>query len=271
MDVAAPLVQASHVSVSLGRKPVPILHEICFSVHEGSLVGLLGPNGSGKTTLLRTVSGLLPYTGSLQLYSSEVSTWNTRALARRVAVVRQNTQLLFDFTVQEIVLLGLSPHKRLLEGTSRHDYARVKAALMQVDLNGYQERSILSLSGGERQRVFLAQALVQDATLLLLDEPTTHLDVHHQHRFLQQIRAHVAEGRNALAVFHDLELAARYCTHLIVLDGGRLIAEGTPADVLTEALLASVFKMRTRIRNDQGGELRVAYDLPLPDAATRTP
>ncbi len=199
------------------------------------------------------------------LDGKELTSWKARSLARSVASVRQGAQLLFDFSVQEMVLLGLSPHKRLLESTSTEDLERVNKALAEVDLARYQRRSILSLSGGERQRVFLAQALVQDAGLLLLDEPTTHLDVHHQHGFLQLVRALVEAGRSAIAVFHDIELAARFCTHLLVLDEGRLIADGTPQEVVTQALLASVFKMRTRIVPNYGGTLRIAYEMPLAD------
>ncbi len=255
------LLHAAGLSVSLGRKT--ILQDVTFSLQPGTLVGLLGPNGSGKTTLLRAISGLIRYTGSLSLYGKEVSTWRTRSLARQVAIVRQGAQLLFDFTVQEMVLLGLSPHKRLLEGTSSADLNRVGAALAQVDLANYQQRSILVLSGGERQRVFLAQALAQDAGLLLLDEPTTHLDVHHQHGFLRLVCQLVDEGRSAISVFHDIELAARFCSHLLVVDGGRLVASGAPQAVVTEELMASVFKMQARVTRTGRGMLHIAYEKPL--------
>ena len=256
-----PLVMADHLHITLSRKP--ILRAVTFALQPGTLVGLIGPNGSGKTTLLRAISGLVQYKGSLKLRGTEVRAWKARALAREIAFVRQSVQLLFDFTVQELVLLGLSPHKKLLESTSSDDRARVERALAQVDLAGFGARSMLSLSGGERQRAYLAQALAQDAQLLLLDEPTTHLDVHHQHGFLQLILGLVAAGRSALAVFHDIEMAAHFCTHLLVLDGGRLIAVGKPDEVITESVLASVFRMRTQITYNHGGTLRIAFGLPL--------
>ena len=255
--VSAALLRAAGLSVTLGRTPT--LQDVSFTLESGTLVGLVGPNGSGKTTLLRAICGLLPYQGSLRLRNQEVSTWKARALAQHVAFVRQGAQLSFDFTVREMVLLGLSPHKRLLEHTSNSDHQRAQVALDRVDLSGFEGRSMLSLSGGERQRVYLAQALVQNAELLLLDEPTTHLDVHHQHGFLQLVSTLVDSGRAGLAVFHDLELAARYCSHLLVLSGGRLVAQGPPQDTITEALLASVFQMRATVDGTGGPALRIAY------------
>ncbi len=249
--------------MALGRRPAPILHDLGFSVQAGTLTGLLGPNGSGKTTLLRAICGLVPYAGSLQLQGTEIADWRARALARSVAIVRQGAQLLFDFSVQEMALLGLSPHKRLLESTSARDLERAHQALAQVGLASFYRRSMFSLSGGERQRVYLAQALVQDASLLLLDEPTTHLDVHHQHGFLRTVVDLVKAGRSSMAVFHDIELAARYCKYLMILDRGRLAAHGTPHEVVTEAMLASVFKMRSRVSATATGGLRITYEQPM--------
>ena len=241
----------------------PILRDLDFMVEAGSWVGLLGPNGSGKTTLMRTLSGLLPYAGTLTLTERPIHTWKAPALARQVAFLRQSTPISFDFTVEELVLLGRSPHKGWLERYTHEDHQRVTHALARVDMDGFARRSVLSLSGGERQRVFLAQALVQESDLLLLDEPTTHLDVHHQFEFLNLVRDLVEAGRTVVAVFHDIELAARYADHLLVLDEGRLVAAGPPADVLTEALLASVFRMQARLDTMDDGTLRISYEMPV--------
>jgi iron complex transport system ATP-binding protein len=132
-----------------------------------------------------------------------------------------------------------------------------------VDLEGFADRSVLSLSGGETQRVFLAQALVQEADLLLLDEPTSHLDVHYQFAFMEQVAALVERGRTVLAVFHDLELAARYADHLLVLQGGRLISQGTPASVLTPKRIAEVFGMEATVDRSADGPLRIEYRTPV--------
>ena len=191
--------------------------------------------------------GLVPYTGSLTLHGKEVRCWKPRSLATLLALVRQTTPLSFDFTVQEVVSLGRSPHKGLLERDTRRDRTMVDRALERVDLAGFGDRSIHSLSGGESRRAFLAQALVQDAELLLLDEPTSHLDVHHQFRFLHLLRELVDSGRTTVVVFHDIELAARFSDVLFILRHGRLAAAGSPDDVLTTGMIASVFRMRSTI------------------------
>ena len=255
-----PLVVAEDLRVALDG--TPILHGLDFAVEAGTWVGLLGPNGSGKTTLLRALAGVLPYQGRLDLDGRAVRAWKPRALARRLAVLRQTTPLSFDFSVEELVLLGRTAHKGWLDRYDAADRARVREALAHVDLDAFARRSVLALSGGERQRVLLAQALVQESDLLLLDEPTAHLDVHYQFEFLDVVRALVAAGRTVIAVFHDLEQAARYADHLLVLDQGRLVADGPPRHVLTEALLASVFRMRARVES-AGERLRILYEAPV--------
>jgi len=241
----------------------PVLHDLDFEIEDGTWVGLLGPNGSGKTTLLRTLSGLLPYKGHLALDGHPLRAWKAQALARQVAFVRQSTPLSFDFTVNELVLLGRSPHKGWLESYTLLDRERLQQALERVDILPLSGRSVLSLSGGERQRAFLAQALVQESRLLLLDEPTMHLDVHHQFAFLNLVRELVEAGRTVVAVFHDIALAARYADRLLVLDAGRLAAAGPPTAVLTPALLASVFRMYTELETAADGTLRIHYQTPI--------
>ena len=256
-----PLIAAHQLRIKIDGKR--ILHNLDFQIESGTQVGLIGPNGSGKTTLLRTMSGLLRYEGSLTMLGMEVHAWKARALARQMAFVRQATALSFDFKVREMVLLGRAPHKGFLEGDNRVDLERASWALDRVDLAGFSKRSILSLSGGELQRVFLAQALVQDADLLLLDEPTTHLDVHHQYGFLGLVGELVQSGKTSIAVFHDIELAVRYSQYLLVLDKGHLVASGDPLDIVTEQLLASVFSMRTRVEVAASGRLLISYEEPV--------
>ena len=242
----------------------PIVRGVNFSVEAGTCTALLGPNGSGKTTLLRAISGVLSYAGRLDFDGQPVRDWPVRALARRLAFVRQAPSLSFDLRVEDLVALGRAPHKPLLEGRSPADRARVQSALRAVELAGFEERSARSLSGGELQRAFLAQALVQEADLLLLDEPTAHLDVHYQYAFLERVRRLTGEGRTVLAAVHDLELAARYADRLLVLDsGGRLAASGPPAEVLTPALIAEVFRMNARVETSPGQPLRIRYLAPV--------
>lgn len=258
---AVALLSVDHLGVSLDGHQ--ILRDVSFEVSSGAWIGLLGPNGSGKTTLLRAIGGHLPFEGHIELMGRPLDQWNVQERARRLAFVRQAPTLTFDFTVKDLVLLGRAPHRGWLEAYHRSDRDRVQEALAQVDLEGFASRSVLSLSGGEMQRVFLAQALVQEADLLLLDEPTAHLDVHYQFSFMERVQSQVAEGRTVLAVFHDLELAARYADQLLVLKDGELWDRGEPSSVLTSECIAEVFGMQARIERRPDGSLLIDYVGPV--------
>ena len=262
--LASELLKAHRLSVELGGNR--ILHDLTFSMSPGRLIGLLGPNGSGKTTLLRSIGGLLTYRGNLALLGREVREWRPRDLARTLAFVRQSVSLSFDFTVSELILLGRSPHKRWLEDYTSEDRLRMAEAVEQVDLHGFEGRSVLSLSGGELQRVFLAQALVQESDIILLDEPTAHLDVHHQFEFMDLIRDLVGRGRTAVAVFHDLQMASRYADDLLVLHKGGLAGWGPPDAVLTENLIADVFRMRALVRHTETAHIEYLAPVPKNEA-----
>lgn len=260
-EMTGPVIEVRGVGVTL--EATRILHDVTFSVQGGRLIGLLGPNGSGKTTLLRAMSGLLPFNGRIQLDGRPIRDWKPRELARRLAFVRQSVSLSFDFNVSELVLLGRSPHKGWLTDYGSDDLTRMAAALHRVDLAGFEDRSVLSLSGGELQRVFLAQALVQEAGVLLLDEPTAHLDVHYQFEFMNIIRTLVAGGRTAVSVFHDLEMAGRFADELLVLNGGRMAAFGSPQEVLSQELIAEVFRMDACVGREPSGHTHIQYERPI--------
>jgi len=255
------VISASKLNVSLSG--TPIIRGVGFNIEQGSFTGILGPNGSGKTTILRTLAGLIPFTGSLLLEQKPIESWSARALAQRLAFVRQSHAIPFDFKVEELILLGRSPHKQLLSSYDQSDTKLVQNALRLVDMSGFAARSYSSLSGGEQQRVFLAQALVQEADILLLDEPTTYLDVHHQFEFLHHVRSLVDTGKTVVGAFHDLELAARFCDHLIVFSEGLVAADGSPKDVLDAELLASVFRMNATVYHTREDSLRIHYETPL--------
>jgi iron complex transport system ATP-binding protein len=240
-----------------------ILEGLGFEVDAGAWVGLLGPNGSGKTTLLRAIGAHIPFEGEIRLDGRSVTDYSAAERARRVAYVRQAPSLNFDFTVEQLVLLGRAPHRGWLQSYRAEDRARVRTALRRVDLEGFADRSVLSLSGGELQRVFLAQALVQETPLLMLDEPTSHLDVHYQFAFMEQVHALVDRGQTVLTVFHDLELAARHADRLLLLDRGRLVADGAPAAVLTPQAIAEIFGMRAEVERRPDGGLRIEYLAPV--------
>lgn len=263
-----PLLSVDDLHVALDGHE--ILADVSFEIEAGTWIGLVGPNGSGKTTLLRAIGAHIPFDGTIRLDGRRVEAWSARARARRLAYVQQAASLTFDFTVEELVLLGRAPHRGWLQSYRADDRSLVREALSMVDLEGFAGRSVLSLSGGETQRVFLAQALVQEADLLLLDEPTSHLDVHYQFAFMEQVKALVEGGRTVLAVFHDLELAARYADRLLVLQDGRLVARGKPAAVLTPERIAEVFGMRARTERGDDGTLRIEYRAPVP-AASQAP
>lgn len=255
------LIHASGLDVAFGDKA--ILHGLDFEIENGQWTALLGPNGSGKTTLLRAISGLIPFSGTLKLDGKDISAWSHRALARRVAFVRQTHTISFDFRVMDLVLLGRSPHKSMLSVYNHSDEQLASEALQRLDLTGFEQRSFHSLSGGEQQRVFLAQALVQEADLLILDEPTTFLDVHHQFEFLEHVRTMVEAGTTVIGAIHDLELAARFADRVMVLDRGHLKDSGAPAEVLTAELLASVFRMEARVESHADRFVRIDYARPL--------
>lgn len=241
---------------------VSILHKVGFEMESGGLYGLVGPNGSGKTTLMRALSGVLPFRGEILLQGRPIGSWKPRELAREMAFVRQHIPLSFDFSVSELVLMGRTPHKGWLAGYDDDDRDRLEEALRRVDLIGFEARSVLSLSGGELQRVFLAQALVQEARILLLDEPIAHLDVHYQFGFMELVSELVQHGHTALVVFHDLEMAARYSDTVLVMAGGRLIAAGAPEDVITSDIIARVFRMEASIHPTAEG-LHIIYHAPI--------
>ncbi len=250
------VLSADALGVSLGGREV--LAGLAFQVRPGERIAVVGPNGAGKTTLLRAVAGLIPYGGRLALWGHEVREWPARARAKKVALVRQQAELAVDFTAAEIVALGRSPHLGWTERLGADDRACVDAALGAVDLGALAGRPVTQLSGGEQQRVALAQALAQDAPLLLLDEPTAHLDVRHQLDLLARLATLADAGKTVVAALHDLDRAARFADRLWVLAEGTLVADGPPADVLTPDLLRRAFGVEAEVEAASDG-LRVRY------------
>nr|WP_223182500.1 MULTISPECIES: ABC transporter ATP-binding protein [unclassified Streptomyces] len=216
-----------------------------LTVRPGETVGLIGPNGSGKTTLLRCVYGTLaPTAGHALLGGEDLRALGPKARARRVATVPQDGAVEFELTVRELVALGRSPHKRFWEGDTGADHERAGRALARVGLADLADRPYPTLSGGERQRALVARALVQEPELLVLDEPTNHLDIRHQLDVLALVRT---LGTTNLLALHDLNLAGAYCDRLYVLERGRVVTGGTPAEVLTPALLAAVYGVEAEV------------------------
>ena len=221
----------------------PVVAGIIFQVHQGEFVGLIGPNGSGKSTLLRVISRVLsPRKGVVLIDEREISEFGREELARRLAVVAQESQLHFDFTVSEIVRMGRIPHLKRFQREGIEDECIVDQALHLTDLKPFANRLVTALSGGERQRVAIARALAQTPEILLLDEPTAHLDLNYQLSLLDLIwKLNRTEGLTVLVVLHDLNLAAQYCDKLILLQKGRIYNVGRSNNVITEAAIREVY------------------------------
>jgi iron complex transport system ATP-binding protein len=219
-----------------------VLDRVSFSARAGEFVGLLGPNGAGKSTLVRLVAGLLaPSGGAVRLAGEDPHAAPRRRVARLCALVPQEPAVAWPFTVREAVMMGRAPHQGLLGVADRLDRGAVEGALEACDLLHLAGRRLDALSGGERRRVFFARALAQEPRVLLLDEPTAFLDLGHQVAAMRMARLAAQGGLCVVAVLHDLNLAAAACDRLAVLSGGRLVAEGPPAEVLTEARIAEVW------------------------------
>lgn len=243
--------RADALSVRLGSRAV--LRDVTLRAEPGAVTILLGPNGSGKTTLLRALAGLVPYGGSIYLGDAELGAWRRTALAQARAYVEQSATLAFGFTALDVALLGRLPHRSGLATPTPDDDAKAHAALEAVGMVWAADRSVSALSGGEQRRVALARALVQEARVLLLDEPTAHLDVRHALTFLDVMRAQAASGCTVVAALHDLGWAGRYADHLVLLDTGRVVASGAPAEVLTPARIAEVYGVRAEVETDGSG------------------
>ena len=234
-----------------------IVQEVTLAA-DGDVVGLVGPNGSGKSTVLRTLYRVLrPAAGTVSVDGRDVWDQPAREAARTTAAVVQDGPADVDLSVAEYVTTGRIPHGRLLSAPGRGDREAVDAALDAAGAAALASRHVATLSGGERQRVHLARALAQQPAVLVLDEPTNHLDVAHQLQLLTLVRS---LGVTTLVTLHDLNLAAAYCDRVVVLDGGRVVASGEPADVLTPELLLDVFGvLAAPLVNPLTGRLLLAY------------
>ncbi|VXD04642.1 ABC transporter related protein [Pseudomonas sp. 8Z] len=222
-----------------------LLDAIDLEIGDGELLGLIGPNGSGKTSLLRCAYRFQrPCSGSVELGGEALWQRPPRWSAQRVAVVLQEFPQDFGLRVHEVAAMGRTPHKGLFDGDDGEDQRLVDEALARVGLSERAQQDFAHLSGGEKQRALLARALVQQPQLLILDEPTNHLDPRYQIELLRQIKS---LGLATLASFHDLNLAAAFCDRLCVIDQGRLVAVGTPAEVLTAELLQQVFGVQALV------------------------
>jgi iron complex transport system ATP-binding protein len=228
----------------------PVIKDLNFEVEEGDFVGIVGPNGSGKTTLLRTIVGLLPrYAGQIHISNHKMENLDRRELARRVSFVPQMMEPVEGFTVEELILLGRTPYFNRFSFETEDDHDAVKWAIDELKIDNLRGRPVVELSGGEFQRVAIARALAQEPRIMLLDEPTSHLDIRYQValcKLLKKLRKH----RSIIATFHDLNLAARFCNRLVLLKNGELIAEGAPEKVVTPDNIWKAYRIKVTIRQN---------------------
>jgi len=232
-----------------GYDGVEVLHSVNLDVERGELVALMGPNGCGKTTLLRVIGGVLAATsGAVTLDGADMAAWSATQSARRVAVVAQTAALPERFSAFEVVLMGRTPHLRLLQSEGARDIAVVRGAMERADCWQLRHRPVEDLSGGERQRVVIARALAQEPELLLLDEPTSHLDIQHQVDAFRLVLELCREQYLAVvAVVHDLTLAAMFADGIAMLSRGEIVAAGTPEAVLQPHAIEQVYGTAVRV------------------------
>lgn len=249
-----------------------VLDGVSLSVESSQVLGLIGPNGAGKTTLLRTMNGVVtPAAGTVRVGGADIHALSARNRGQRVATVPQSTDVAFTFTVRDVVAMGRTPYRSRFSRATDDDRTAVDRALDRTDTRRFADRPVDTLSGGERRRVLLARALAQDAPVLLLDEPTADLDIHHKVQTLELVRRLVDEsGKTVVAAIHNVDLAARYCDTLAVLTDGTVRAHGPPEDVLTSPILEETFGGRVVVTTDpvMGTPSVTAVDTPLPDGDT---
>jgi iron complex transport system ATP-binding protein len=243
-----------------GRKAV--LYDVDLTLHPGELVGLIGPNGAGKTTLLRALARLLrPQSGRVLLDGHDIWRLTPRQVAQRIGRVPQSANAAWPYTTEHVVRLGRYPHRGWLSPFNGKDAAAVDKMLTLLGLQSMRHRLLNTLSGGEQQRVLIARALVQEPTVLLLDEPIANLDINHQHQVLAMVQNLVREyNLAALLAIHDLGLAARYCDRLILLNQGRIWAAGPAAEVLQPDHLRTVFGVESQLYRDPVGQWALSVE-----------
>ncbi len=255
--------------VTAGYRDTPVLKGLSLEIEAGEMIGILGPNGAGKSTLFSVVSGLLrPSAGTVKLYGSEIHRMPPSERARTIAVVPQELDVPVPYTVEEIVMMGRTSAIGRFSSPTAEDRLRVERALVYTDVTDIRHRPLNELSGGERQRAIVAMVLAQEPRIILMDEATSHLDLNHRLEIMQLVeRLNRDDGVTVLMISHDLQIAAEFSRRLILLDHGQVVADGTPAAVLTEDTLRRVYHCDVRVHQDphSGGiSILAAPRLPAP-------
>ncbi|MGP8309165.1 Fe(3+) dicitrate ABC transporter ATP-binding protein FecE [Vibrio sp. YIC-376] len=243
------MIAANNLKVSYGDKV--IIEELNLTLPKGKITALIGPNGCGKSTLLKTLARInMPTSGEVLLNEKALKSYRDKHLAQEMSLLPQVLETPEGITVKRLVEYGRSPYLSHWGKLGEHDKKMVSSAMRETGVEELAEQTVESLSGGQRQRAWIAMILAQDTNIVMLDEPTTYLDLSHQIELMKIMREMNNKGKTVIVVLHDLNQACRYCDHLVVLKKGQLIAQGTPHDVFTEALLKDVFSLDARVIQD---------------------
>lgn len=257
------ILKIDKLSVTLQNKE--IIKNISFTVPEGKITAIIGPNGCGKSTTLKAIARVLPFKGEITFKEKALQAFSQREFARCLAILTQSPLAPTDFTVYDLVSMGRFPYKGIFKRTTEEDKAQVQWALRQTGLSSFKHRLLGTLSGGERQRAWIAMALAQQPEVLLLDEPTTYLDICHQLEVMKLLR-HLNEtlGLTVVMVIHDLNQALQYAQHVIVIKEGQVVQVGNTEDVINGELLAEVYSVKAEEFTSANG-LRILAPLELLD------
>ncbi|MDD3114167.1 MAG: ABC transporter ATP-binding protein [Anaerovibrio sp.] len=264
------IIQVQNATAGYNENEV-ILNNLDFHIRQGEFVGIIGKNGAGKSTLLKSMRGFLPLRGGkILIAGKDIAAYSQLELARSISYLQQQVELTFDYTVRDIVTAGRYPYKKWWQQQDDDDRRIAEACMEYTDVLGMAEKPIRSLSGGQRQRVLLAKVLAQQTPVLFLDEPAAGLDLFYQEEIFRFCQELCQRGKTVAMVVHELNLAARYCSRLLLFRQGRLLADGLPEDVLTDEILSSGYDARIRsTRNPETGHADIYTEAAPADTAKR--
>lgn len=248
-----------------------VLNDINFTVNSGELLGVIGPNGAGKSTLLKTIRGILPkQSGQVQAFGQDLSSFSEKELSRKIAYLQQHVETTFGYTAREIVTAGRYPYLKWYEQESEQDAQIVDLCMKYTGMYEYLDTPLDQMSGGQKQRVLLAKVLAQQTPMLFLDEPTTGLDVVYQEDIFRFCSALTRAGKTIIMVIHDLNLAYKYCSRLLLVANGSLIADGLPQEVITEQHLSAAYSTKIKVyNNEHTGGVDIVTDVCSTEAQER--
>ena len=234
-----------------------ILNGIDLNIKEGQFVGIIGPNGSGKSTLLKNIYRVYkPSKGNISLEGTDIETMKSKEIAKKLAILSQESSTQFDFTVKDIIKMGRYPYKSMFEDYSKKDMELVDEIIDKLSLQNHKDRSFNTLSGGEKQRVLIARALVQNTDFMILDEPTNHLDIRYQIQLLDIVKN---LGITVLAALHDINIAALYCDYILVMKDGKIIKRGTVDEIITSETIKEVYGVNSYITENPINKKRQVF------------